>query len=107
MQMQEQLVAIAIAYAPKVFLVALLLAGGYLAARWAGSAAGRALERYQLEPPVRALFQGAARVLVLGCFVIMALQNMGVEVLPLIAGIGIAGAAVALAMQGVLANVVA
>ena len=37
----------------------------------------------------------------------MALQNLGVELLPLIAGIGIAGAGIALAMQGVLSNVVA
>jgi small conductance mechanosensitive channel len=40
-------------------------------------------------------------------FLIMALQNLGVELLPLIAGIGIAGAGIALAMQGVLSNVVA
>ena len=37
----------------------------------------------------------------------MALQNLGVELLPLIAGIGVAGAGIALAMQGVLSNVVA
>jgi small conductance mechanosensitive channel len=37
----------------------------------------------------------------------MALQNLGVELLPLIAGLSIAGAGIALAMQGVLGNVVA
>jgi small conductance mechanosensitive channel len=37
----------------------------------------------------------------------MALQNLGVELLPLIAGLGVAGAALALATQGVLSNVVA
>src|SRR5258708_33048990 len=42
-----------------------------------------------------------------GLFVIMALQNIGIELLPLIAGLGVAGAAVALAMQGVLGNVAA
>jgi small conductance mechanosensitive channel len=40
-------------------------------------------------------------------FVILALQNLGVELLPLIAGLGVAGAGVALATQGVLSNVVA
>jgi small conductance mechanosensitive channel len=44
---------------------------------------------------------------VLGLFLIMALQNLGVELLPLIAGLGIAGAGIALAMQGVLGNMVA
>jgi len=48
-----------------------------------------------------------AYVLVFGLFVIMALQNLGVELLPLIAGLGIAGAGIALAMQGVLGNAVA
>jgi small conductance mechanosensitive channel len=37
----------------------------------------------------------------------MALQNLGVELLPLIAGLGVAGAGVALATQGVLSNMVA
>jgi small conductance mechanosensitive channel len=40
-------------------------------------------------------------------FAIMALQNLGVELLPLIAGLGIAGAGIALALQGVLGNVAA
>src|SRR6267142_59713 len=44
---------------------------------------------------------------VLVAFAIMAVQNLGVELLPLIAGIGLAGAGVALAMQGVLGNLVA
>jgi len=44
---------------------------------------------------------------VLILFAIMALQNLGVELLPLIAGIGVAGAGIALAMQGVLSNMVA
>jgi small conductance mechanosensitive channel len=47
------------------------------------------------------------RALVMGLFAIMALQNLGVELLPLIAGIGVAGAGIALAMQGVLSNLVA
>jgi small conductance mechanosensitive channel len=48
-----------------------------------------------------------ARVLVIGLFGIMALQNLGVELLPLIAGLGVVGAGIALATQGVLSNMVA
>jgi small conductance mechanosensitive channel len=40
-------------------------------------------------------------------FGIMALQNLGVELLPLIAGLGVASAGVALAMQGLLGNLIA
>jgi small conductance mechanosensitive channel len=105
--MREQVFGIAVIYGPRVLVAALMLLGGYFAARWAGAVAGRSLERYELERPVRALLESAARVLVFGLFVIMALQNIGVELLPLIAGLGVAGAAVALAMQGVLGNVAA
>jgi len=37
----------------------------------------------------------------------MALQNLGVELLPLVAGLGVAGAGIALAMQGLLGNLFA
>jgi small conductance mechanosensitive channel len=56
---------------------------------------------------VRDLLVLIVRILVLSLFVIMALQNLGIELLPLIAGIGLAGAGIALAMQGVLSNLVA
>ncbi len=38
----------------------------------------------------------------MGLFAVMPLQNLGVELLPLIAGLGIAGAGIALALQGIL-----
>jgi len=47
------------------------------------------------------------RLLVFLLFLIMALQNLGIELLPLIAGLGIVGAGIALALQGVLGNVAA
>ncbi|MFA7268057.1 MAG: mechanosensitive ion channel domain-containing protein [Sterolibacterium sp.] len=49
----------------------------------------------------------SGEILVVGLFAIMALQNLGIELLPLIAGLGVAGAGVALAMQEVLGNVAA
>jgi len=65
------------------------------------------LKKFHLEAPIGLLLVRIVRVLVLALFVIMAQQNLGVELLPLIAGIGIAGAGIALAMQGVLSNVAA
>ena len=105
--MDDQLMELAMAYGPKAFVAAVMLLVGYFAARWAGGFAAKSLQRYEIEPPVRALLQNAARILAFGLFVIMALQNIGVELLPLIAGLGVAGAAVALATQGVLSNVAA
>ena len=76
-------------------------------AGWIARAIGRGLQRLDLEPPVRQLLTRVARVLVIVLFVIMALQNLGVELLPLLAGLGVAGAGIALATQGVLSNMVA
>jgi small conductance mechanosensitive channel len=98
---------LAIKFAPKALVAILILVVGFYAGRWAGRGLLRALARANLEPPVRALLGRITEVLVLGLFAIMALQNLGVELLPLIAGLGIAGAGVALAMQGVLGNIVA
>jgi small conductance mechanosensitive channel len=105
--MREQLLGISLAYGPKVLVAALMLLAGHFAGGWAERAAARRLEHHEFEPPVRALIASAARILMLGLFIILALQNIGVELLPLIAGLGVAGAAVALAMQGVLGNVAA
>jgi small conductance mechanosensitive channel len=85
----------------------LILTVGFVVAGWAARGTDRALHRLELEPPVLQLLTRVARVLVVGLFAIMALQNLGVELLPLIAGLGVAGAGIALATQGVLSNMVA
>jgi small conductance mechanosensitive channel len=106
-QVANVAIDMAIRFGPKLLVAVLILAAGFFAGQWAGRAIRRALAKFRLEPPVLALIERAAHIVVLGLFVIMALQNLGVELLPLIAGLGIAGAGIALAMQGVLGNVVA
>jgi small conductance mechanosensitive channel len=69
--------------------------------------ADRLLERFHVDVALRHLLTRIVHALVLLVFAIMALQNLGVELLPLIAGLGIAGAGIALAMQGVLGNMAA
>ena len=94
-------------FGPKVFVAIIILIVGFSVGRWLGRMLDRLLRRLDLEPPVRHLLVRVVRILVLLLFAIMALQNLGVELLPLIAGIGLAGAGIALAMQGVLSNIVA
>src|SRR6185295_1054778 len=91
----------------KVLVAVAIVVAGVFIAGWAGRITDRGLKKFNLEPPVRQLLVRIARIFVLSLFAIMALQNLGVELLPLIAGIGLAGAGVALAMQGVLGNIVA
>ena len=94
-------------FGPKLMVAILIIVAGVFVARWEGRMFLGMLERFDLEPPVRELLARIAKGFVIGLFAIMALQNLGVELLPLIAGLGVAGAGVALAMQGVLGNMVA
>jgi small conductance mechanosensitive channel len=104
---KSTLVELAIKFGPKAVVAIVILIAGVYAGRALGRMFDRSLGRLNLDPPVRLLLVRMLRLLVLGLFLIMALQNLGVELLPLIAGVGVAGAGVALAMQGVLGNLVA
>ena len=106
-QVRSAAIELGMKFGPKLLVAIIILAAGYFVARWTAGGVGRILQKFELEPPVRQLLLAIARVLVLILFVIMALQNLGVELLPLIAGVGVAGAGIALAMQGVLSNLVA
>ena len=104
---QSALIDLAIKFGPKLMVALLILVAGFYAGRWVGAGFNRWLGKLNLDAPVRQLLVRLARLLVLGLFLIMALQNLGVDLVPLIAGLGVAGAGVALAMQGVLGNLVA
>jgi len=106
-QVKNTLVDLAIRFGPRLMTALLILGFGILVTRWVGKWLLHALARIELEPPVRSLLIRVGRMLVFVLFLILALQNLGVELLPLIAGLGIAGAGIALAMQGVLGNVAA
>jgi len=106
-QVRSTAIDLGMKFGPKLVVAILILFAGAVVGRWAGRATLRLLARLNLDPPVRSLLERGVRLVVLGLFAIMALQNLGVELLPLIAGLGVAGAGVALAMQGVLGNMVA
>ena len=106
-QAKSTLLDLAIRFGPKLVVALLILVAGYFVGRWLGKLTERMLGKLGIDAPVRQLLVRVVRILVLGLFLIMALQNLGVELLPLIAGLGVAGAGIALAMQGVLGNVVA
>jgi small conductance mechanosensitive channel len=104
---KRAVIDLAIQFGPKVLVAVAILVAGIYVGGWVGRTMGRGLSRLELEPPVRDLLVRVVRIVVLALFGILALQNLGVELLPLIAGLGVIGAGVALAMQGVLGNLVA
>lgn len=106
-QVRASAVDMVLRLGPKLLVAAMILFAGYLVGRWVGRILEGLLLRFKLEIPVRSLLNRLTRMIVFGLFAIMALQNLGIELLPLIAGLGVAGAGVALAMQGILGNIVA
>ncbi len=104
---QQTAIDLAIQFGPKLLVAMLIMVAGFYVGRWAGRLADSMLVKVGLEGSLRQLLIRILRILVLGLFLIMALQNLGVQLLPLLAGLGVAGAGVALAMQGVLGNLAA
>ena len=89
-------------------LTAIVLMGiGVFIARWAGNLIHRWLKSKSYDEPVNNLIVKVVKLLIIGFIGVMALGQMGVQVTPLIAGIGVAGVGVSLAMQGLLGNLVA
>jgi small conductance mechanosensitive channel len=106
-QIRNTVIDLAIRFGPKLLVAILILVVGVGVSRWVSRWLLGALGRIELEPPVRALLARAGWLVSFALFLILALENLGVQLLPLIAGLGVAGAGIALATQGVLSNVVA
>ncbi len=104
---KNTLIELAIRFGPRLFTALLILIAGLFVSGWVSRWCTQFLGHRDLEPPLRLLLARIAWVLCILLFALMALQNLGVELLPLLAGLGVIGAGVALATQGVLSNVVA
>lgn len=84
-----------------------ILAAGLYAARWAGNFSERWLAKQDMEPPVRMLLSRLVRGLVILFVLLMVLQQIGVQIMPLVAGLGVAGVGIGLALQGIFRNIIA
>lgn len=107
MSLKDIPIDLLIHYALQIFGAIVILAVGLLLARWVGNLTHRWLQRQEMEPPVRILLVRIVRIVVLGFTLVVALDKFGVQVAPLIAGIGVAGLGIGIALQGVLGNVMA
>jgi small conductance mechanosensitive channel len=104
---RELTVDLLIRYGFQILGALVILGAGLLLARYVGNLTARWLERRALEPPVRSLMVKVVRVVVLVFTLVVALDKFGFQVAPLVAGIGVAGLGIGIALQGVLSNLVA
>jgi small conductance mechanosensitive channel len=97
----------AVRYGFQALGAAIVFAAGALFARWAGALAQQWLLRHEMEPPVRMLLVKSAQIVIMLFAVMAALGQLGVQIAPLLAGVGVAGLGVGLALQGVFSNLAA
>lgn len=96
-----------IEYGPKVLTALMMLVVGLLVGRWLGKVTMGQLLKRDMEPPVRMVLVRLVRLLTLALTLLLIADNLEIKLLPLIAGLGVAGVGIGLAMQGVLSNLVA
>jgi small conductance mechanosensitive channel len=107
MAVRDLVLDLVVRYGFQVLGAVIILVGGALVARWCGTLVARWLQRQAMEPPVRQLIVRAVRLVVMLFAVVVALDKFGFQIAPLVAGIGVAGLGIGIAMQGVLSNVIA
>ena len=104
---QRTAIDLGMQFGPKLVVALLIVAAGVYAGGWVSRITDGMFSKLGLDVTLRLLLKRIVRVAVVALFAIMALQNLGVELLPLLAGLGLAGAGVALGMQGILGNLAA
>lgn len=107
MNVVDTLMQYAVQYGLQAAVALGIFIAGIMVSRWTGNFAQQALEKQTLEPPVRLLLVRIVKIVVMLFTAMIALQTLGVPVAPLIAGVGVAGVGIGLALQGVLSNVMA
>jgi len=84
-----------------------ILGVGALIAGWLGRVTDQRLQTRAVEPPLRMLAVRTLRLVVMLFAVVVALDKFGFQIAPLVAGIGVIGLGIGIALQGVLGNLVA
>ena len=107
MPVKTLVIDLAVRYGFQVLGALVILFIGALIARWLGRLTDRRLERQRMEPPMRLLIVRTLRIVVMLFAVVVAMDKFGFQIAPLVAGIGVAGLGVGIALQGVLGNVMA
>lgn len=106
-EVADKIITYFVEHGVQILIAIALLGIGVIIARWIGNITRRWLTQKAFDEPVIALIVRAVKLLVMAFIGIMALGQMGIQITPLIAGIGVAGVGASLAMQGLLGNLVA
>jgi small conductance mechanosensitive channel len=104
---QDKLIEYVISHSGALISALVVVVIGFIVARWIGKLMDRWLTGKAMEPPMRKLLVRIVRLLIFAMALVVALGTAGMDVTALIAGVGVAGLGIGLAMQGILSNLMA
>ena len=104
---QDKLIEYVISHSSALISALVVVVIGFIVARWIGKLLDRWLTSKAMEPPMRKLLVRIVRLLIFAMALVVALGTAGMDVTALIAGVGVAGLGIGLAMQGILSNLMA
>jgi small conductance mechanosensitive channel len=107
MQWKDKIATYVVEQGPALLGALLIVVAGLIASKYISKLFSGWLSRRQLEPPVRMLINRVVALLIILLSALIAVGTIGVNIMPLLTGIGVIGVGVSLAMQGVLGNLVA
>jgi small conductance mechanosensitive channel len=100
----EFVIQFLVAYSFQLLGAALVLIAGFLVAAWVAKWLLRVQERRNVDATLRQFIASAARLLLIGLALVIALGNIGISITPLIAAIGGLAVGASLALQGPISN---
>jgi small conductance mechanosensitive channel len=106
-QIETKVIDFLTEYGFQIIGAVIILCIGIIIAWWIGRALGRWLEARKIEPPIIMLAVRVVRLLIFLVALLQALEKLSVPIGPALAGIGVAGIGIGLALQHVLGNAIA
>jgi small conductance mechanosensitive channel len=99
-EVTEKIILYFVEHGMQILTAIVIMGIGLFIARWVGNVIHRWLRAKAFDEPVSALIVKIIKLLIIVSIGIMALGQMGVQITPLIAGIGVAGVGQALQCKG-------
>lgn len=107
MSVKDQIVEFLVKYGFQILGGIIIFVCGLFIAGALGRLVQKSLRRFKLDQPVETLLVRVSKLIVILLTGILTVAKMGVDIAPLVAGVGVIGVGIGLATQGVLANLVA
>jgi len=103
-QVYQLLVDLAVNWSFKLVGALVVLAAGFMVGRWVANLLLRVMENKDVDITLRQFIASTVRLLVLIMFGVIALNQLGISITPLIAAIGGLAVGLSLALQGPVSN---